>query len=214
MHITELILKTASIPKTKLFYNRTLELPIVSEKENTISFKAGKTILTFEAAADQKPFYHIAFNITNNKFSDSFEWINSKLDILPAGELPIAVYPAWNAESFYFYDNNGSILEFIVRFDLTYHSAQPFSVNDITEVSEIGIVTDNVPEAAKKLSEQHKQLPYYKNGPDLPDFSVLGDDNGLLILSQKGRAWVPTNKQSLIFPLTVKVDNIPVWKVD
>src|SRR4051812_29551627 len=118
MRIQEVILQTASILRTRLFYSKTLELPITAETGDTISFRAGQSLLTFKQAS-QKPFYHIAFNITNNKFSDSFDWINNKLDILPTSNgLPIAAYPEWNAQSFYFYDNNGSILEFIVRFDL------------------------------------------------------------------------------------------------
>src|SRR6185312_5455776 len=164
MQIEELTLKTTSIPKTKRFYHKTLELPIVKEGDEMISFQAGKTILTFEVTEAEKPFYHIAFNITNNRFSDSFEWMEQKLDILPVeNNIPIAIYPNWNAESFYFLDNNGSILEFIVRFDLPYHSKEPFSVNDIVEISEVGVVVDNVSAVAAQLTEKYN-LPYFKKG--------------------------------------------------
>ena len=65
MHIREVILNTASIARTKLFYGKTLELPVISEAADKITFGAGNSLLTFCAVADQKPFYHIAFNITN-----------------------------------------------------------------------------------------------------------------------------------------------------
>jgi len=205
MQIVELTLKTTSIPKTKRFYHKTLELPIVKEAEEMISFQAGKTILTFETTDAEKPFYHIAFNITNNRFSDSFEWMEQKLDILPfENNIPIAVYPNWNAESFYFLDNNGSILEFIVRFDLPYHSKKPFSVNDIVEISEVGIVVDDVNAVAAQLSKQHN-LPYFKKGPRLTDFIAMGDEDGLLLLSQNTRPWVPTNKPAQHFPVKIKL---------
>ena len=104
MHIQEVTLNTASIPRTKLFYSRTLELEIVNESADAVTFRAGNGLLTFRlTAAGEKPYYHIAFNITNNKFSECFEWINNKVDILTTHlGLPIAIYPDWNAESFYF----------------------------------------------------------------------------------------------------------------
>lgn len=206
MQIEELTLKTISIPKTKRFYHKTLELPIVKETNELISFRAGKTILTFEVTEAEKPFYHIAFNITNNRFSDSFEWMEQKLDILPVeNNIPIAVYPNWNAESFYFLDNNGSILEFIVRFDLPYHSKEPFSVNDIVEISEVGVVVDDVNAVAAQLYEKHN-LPYFKKGPRLADFIAMGDEDGLLLLSQNTRPWVPTNRPAQHFPVKIKLD--------
>jgi catechol-2,3-dioxygenase len=207
MHIKELILKTKSLHRTRLFYHKTLELDILKETEEAISFKAGNTILTFQETDDGKPFYHFAFNIVNNKFSDSFEWINNKLDILPAEDgIMIAGYNDWNAQSFYFYDNNGSILEFIVRFDLPYHSDKPFSSECITEISEIGIVTSDVQHKAEQLNEQFG-IPYFQYGPRLHDFIAMGDNYGLILLSQTKRPWVPTNKVGQSFPVTVVTDD-------
>ena len=206
MHIQEVILNTASIVRTKLFYGKTLELPVVKETAESITFSAGKSLLTFNAVAEGRPFYHIAFNITNNKFSDSFEWINSKLDILEADHgLPIANYPDWNAESFYFLDNNGNILEFIVRFDLPYYSPDPFSVADIVEISEVGIVSNDVPNTAASLHTQ-ESFPYFAKSKPSENFTVLGDNYGLLILTKNGRGWVPTHKPAQIFPMIIIAD--------
>lgn len=208
MYIQEVILETTSISRTRLFYHRTLELSILKETEEAVSFRARKTILTFKLAKEGKPYYHIAFNITNNRFSDSFEWMGQKLDILPVeGNIPIAVYPNWNAESFYFYDNNGSIVEFIVRFDLPYHSTQAFSSSDLVEISEVGIVVDNVEAKAEQLGTEYS-IPYFKKGPRLPDFIAMGDDYGLILLSQPGRHWVPTNKPAQHFPVTIKMNEL------
>ena len=203
MQIKELSLQTSSLHRTRVFYNKTLELDILHETDEQISFKAGRTKLTFTQAKEGKPVYHFAFNITNNKFSDSFEWLNSKLDILPVSEeMLIAGYDSWNAQSFYFYDNNGSILEFIVRFDLQYYSNEAFSSDCIQEISEIGLVVDNVNEKAEELSEEHK-VPFFSKGPRLHDFIAMGDDYGLLLVCQNKRPWVPTNKPAKNFPVTV-----------
>lgn len=206
MHFNEVILLTSSLVRTRQFYTRTLELEIVAESDDSLSFKAGDSVLTFKPGEGQKPIYHIAFNVTNNKFSDSFEWLDSKLDILKMENgLPIAAYPDWNAESFYFHDNNGNILEFIARFDLPYYSAAPFSTADIKEISEVGVVSGNVPQTAKELHEQFA-LPYFERSKPTDQFTVLGDDKGLLIITQQGRGWVPTHKPAQIFPLTVVAD--------
>lgn len=202
MRIKELILKTNSLHRTRLFYYKTLELDIVAEGDDSISFKAGNTILTFEEVAGQKPIYHFAFNIINNKFSDSFEWINAKLDILPIDDMLIAGYDDWNAQSFYFLDNNGNILEFITRFDLPYHSIEEFSSGCIMEVSEIGLVVNDVPETVLKIKEGY-HIPHFRKGPVLHDFVAMGDDYGLLLVCQDKRGWVPTHKPAQIFPVTV-----------
>jgi catechol-2,3-dioxygenase len=207
MHIRELILETHSLQRTRVFYHKTLELDIIEENEEQISFMAGRTKLTFKATTAGKPYYHFAFNITNNKFSDSFEWMNSKLDILPVNEeMLIAGYDNWNAQSFYFYDNNGSILEFIARFDLPYESKEPFSSDCIEEVSEIGLVVGDVPEKSQELNSGF-QIPYFKKGPRLPDFVAMGDDYGLLLVCQNKKPWVPTNKPAQQFPVKVIGDD-------
>ena len=203
MHITELILQTSSLSRTRLFYHKTLELPILKEDEHRICFRAGKTHLTFKQAESGKPFYHFAFNISNNRFSDCFEWINQKLDILPVNdEMLIAGYDNWNAQSFYFYDNNGSIVEFIVRFDLPYHSTATALSACIEEVSEIGIVTENVNNMAEDLAQRHG-IPYFEKGPSLHDFIAMGDDYGLLLVCQQKRGWVPTHKPAQVFPINI-----------
>lgn len=203
MQLQEITLQTSSLHRTRLFYHKTLELEITAETENSVSFKAGKTKLTFEETTEGKPFYHIAFNIINNWFSDSFEWINNKLDLLPVDdEMLIAGYNNWNAQSFYFYDNNGSILEFITRFDLPYHSNAPFSPACIAEVSEIGLVVDDVQGYAEKLNKDF-HIPYFSKGPRLHDFIVMGDDYGLLLVCQDKRGWVPTHKPAQRFPVKI-----------
>jgi len=207
MQIKEILLETASLARTRLFYSKTLELDIVAETDEKISFRAGRSLLSFREATEGKPFYHFAFNITNNKFSDSFEWMNRKLDILPVNdEMLIAGYNDWNAQSFYFHDNNGSILEFIVRFDLPYHSDAEFSSACIEEISEIGLVTENTPETADMLKTEHG-IPYFKKGPRLPDFVAMGDDKGLILVCQRKRGWVPTHRPAQQFPVTIITDD-------
>ncbi|MES2704512.1 MAG: hypothetical protein V4649_17870 [Bacteroidota bacterium] len=206
MHFTEVRLQTNSIARTRLFYSKSIGLDIVDETDVAITFKAGNSLLMFSAVTGSRPYYHIAFNITNNKFSEAFEAFNHKLDILEMETgIPIAAYPEWNAQSFYCYDNNGSVLEFITRFDLDYQSAEPYSPADIREISEVGIVTHNVPVTTNHLHTKYG-FHYFHRSKPTEHFAVLGNDHGLFIISHAGRPWVPTDKPSMAFPLTVVAD--------
>lgn len=205
MQFEEIVLKTASISKTRNFYRRTLELEMVEDAGDRVAFQVGRTRLVFEEAQSGKPFYHFAFNVPVRRFSDAFEWMESKLEILPIddGSLPIAAYPRWNAQSFYFYDNNGSILECIVRFDLPDEpSGDDFSSADFLEISEIGIPSTDV--EARIAAFQAMGVPLFPPGPRRPEFSPVGDNRGLLLVVEEGRPWIPTNHRSEAHPLRVR----------
>jgi len=207
MHFEEIVLKTSALTKTRNFYRRTLELEMVEDEPQRVAFQVGKTRLVFEEVADGKPFYHFAFNVPVRRFSDAFEWIDAKLEILPidGGSLPIAAYPRWNAQSFYFYDNNGSVLECIVRFDLPDEPSGPqFSSKDFLEISEIGIPSKNV--EARIAEFEAKGVPLFPPGPRRPEFSPMGDNRGLLLVVEEGRPWIPTNHEAEPHPLRVRAE--------
>lgn len=119
--------------------------------------------------------------------------LQDRTRILPAsprGEL-IADFKSWNAQSVYFNDDNGNILECIARMDLHNGTSETAAGTFVLNVSEIGFVTDDVPQAQAML--QRSGIPLYSKGPQLNDFSVLGDDHGLLILKDTNDGWMPDN---------------------
>ena len=104
----------------------------------------------------------------------------------------------WNAQSFYFFDNNGNLLELICRYDLPNSSQNPFDAASFLRISEIGISTDSVADLAEQLRQQYHLLPFSKQQV-MPAFAALGDEEGLLILAQQGRNWFPTSKPAETF---------------
>ncbi|MBD0294203.1 MAG: hypothetical protein ICV84_03230, partial [Flavisolibacter sp.] len=52
---------------------------------------------------------------------------------------------------------------------------------------------DDVTEACKIINDAF-EVPYFKKGPRLQVFSVMGDENGLFIVTQAGRGWLPTQQ--------------------
>lgn len=206
MTIKELTLLSDNLAETKQFYARILGLPIVSEKTSALSFAAGATLLCFEQSTNLRPRYHFAFNIPYTSVMDAFSQMSKKVEILPISEnSKLADFVNWNAKSFYFYDNNGNILEFIGRNDLPDRDKMdsPF----VLSVSEIGLPVENVKDECEKLINEHR-LGYFDKQPPSDTFSVIGEDTGLLIIVPVGRNWYPTeNHPSEAFKIKVVILN-------
>jgi len=199
MNILELELLSDDILETEAFYNRVLGLKTLYSDNSNVSFHAGNTKLTFHASQNVKPVYHFAFDIPNNKLLEAFYQIENQTEIMyviPPDK--IADFYNWNAKSFYFYDNNGNILEFIARNDLDNASEKSFDGTSILSVSEIGLVSKNVALQCDELFDKYGLTSYSKQ-PKLPKFIVLGTVTGLFILVEENRDWYPTDKKSKSF---------------
>jgi catechol 2,3-dioxygenase-like lactoylglutathione lyase family enzyme len=207
MNILELELLTDALDETELFYNNVIGLKTISKSNSSISFAAGTTQLTFRSSKNIKPVYHFAFDIPNNKLMEAFAWIANKAEILTVvAPQKIADFYNWNAKSFYFYDNNGNILEFIARFSLDNASEKPFDGTSIVSVTEIGFVTKNVSQLSDEICKKYA-LSVFPKQPKLNKFIVLGTDTGLFILVEENRDWYPTHKKAKSFWTKVVFDN-------
>ena len=207
MNILELELLTDSITETESFYNDVIGLETISKSNSSVSFKAGSTKLTFRSSENLKPVYHFAFDIPNNKLLEAFAWIEKKtgiLEVVPPEK--IADFYNWNAKSFYFYDNNANILEFIARFSLDNTSEKPFDGSLVLSVSEIGFVSKNVSKLSDEMSNKYG-LSIFPKQPKLDKFIVLGTDTGLFILVEENRDWYPTHQKAKSFWTKVVFDN-------
>lgn len=206
MNIKTLEVITNSIQQTEAFYTQVLQLPILVKTENMVSFKAGQSVLSFkENTAPDTPIYHIAFNIPEHQLNEAIAWSKGKIELLPvSAATQVAEFELWNANAVYFYDNNRNLLEFIARHDLKNDSDEPFSAQAIQCISEIGLVSDDVTVLADQLIADY-QLEVFTKQPQSAQFAVLGDDNGLLILVEKGRNWFPTQVPAASFPLNVTI---------
>ncbi len=219
MKISQVHLITDDIAATKNFYHQKLQFPIKEEGEGFIGFSAGESDLYFsQSASPEKPTYHFAFNIPDNKIDEALEWAAKKVEIVNVeGDSKIADFVNWNAKAFYFYDNNGNILEFIARFSLGKSSDSTFSVKSILSVSEIGIVTDDVNQTAVDILENF-DIAHFKTPPPYEDFAALGDDEGLFILVTENRLWYLTNLTAKKHPLkihfSVSPDEVHVWELN
>jgi catechol-2,3-dioxygenase len=203
MQIKRLTIQTIDLAGTEHFYREVLGLQTVDNNSAEITFAAGYTNLTFQQSNKSNPLYHFAFSIPSNKVDEAHSYIAGKTPILPFfKETTIADFSNWNAHAFYFHDNQKNIVEFIAHHDLQNDSDKPFSASSIIGVCEIGIPVKDVTEACKDFNEKYG-APYFTKGPRLQDFSVMGDEQGLFIVTKIGRGWLPTQQPAERYRTTV-----------
>lgn len=204
MKIKEIKIATNDLTQTVSFYTQALELTIDQRSDNSVSFKAGDSTLTFvENSNCNKPIYHFAFNIPHNQLSEAMDWLAGRVSLLPVTpESHIAAFKQWNANAVYFTDTNGNLLEFIARHDLNNERNTAFSGSSIECISEIGIAVESVPGYIAQL-----EVDYFAKQPPQEKFAALGDDNGLLIIAEENRNWFPTDIPAGRFPMEVDFDN-------
>jgi catechol-2,3-dioxygenase len=193
MRIHELKLLTGRLAEQKEFYTRTLGLPMVNEQNGLVAIQAGTTKLIFvQTQEGSEPYYHFAFNITENKLSQAKTWLAGRNISLSKDDADNWYSKSWNSNALYFYDPAGNIVEFIARHGLANAQEGPFTERDILLVSEIGLVPDSVATTVTLLREK-VGVEIYK-GSVSGEFAALGDEHGLFILSKRGRTWLASDK--------------------
>jgi catechol 2,3-dioxygenase-like lactoylglutathione lyase family enzyme len=205
MKIKEIILLSDDLNETSRFYSELMGFKISESSTSRITFKAGSSQLTFLRTNNQNCIYHFAFDIPHNKLDEALQWLSAKVDLIEFEGRNIIDFPTWNAKSLYFYDNNGNVLEFIARFENENESHHSFEGSSIVSISEIAFVTENVEKLAKDLIQTHG-LTYYFRQLQREDFSVIGDDNGLIIIVSSTRNWFPTPINAEKFPVKVIIE--------
>jgi catechol 2,3-dioxygenase-like lactoylglutathione lyase family enzyme len=207
MKLQNLQIQSNNIQETAAFYQNVLNLSILEKDSNSVTIQAGESVLQFIENLQLDSIYHFAFNIPQNKLQEAIKWTNEKLDLIVIEDATvIANFENWNADAIYFYDNNGNILEFIVRYDLNNAQTEPFSSQSILNISEIGIVNENPLVLANQLITQHN-LEFFSKNDNSELFAALGDDEGLLIMVRPGRNWYPTQIPSESNTTEVHIEN-------
>jgi catechol-2,3-dioxygenase len=188
------LLTSAPLAQMKAFYHQSLGLRVLDESSNRLTISAGESPITFVQgeSAQERPFYHFAFNIPENKVLAARAWQRKRSLLLPIParlrdpQYPddVVNYSHWNAHSLFFLDPGGNVVEYIARHDLKNRASGAFSSKDILYVSEIGLIVDDVLASATVLREV-VGLEQYRGGSD--QFTALGDEHGLLLVMKRGR---------------------------
>lgn len=191
------LLTTASMPVLRRFYAQSLLQSIVHETGKELVVQAGQTRIHFYRVEPgvTPPFYHVAFNIPENKIVQALEWQKMHTEILatpdnmidPRFPSQVRHFRNWNAHSIFFWDPAGNLLEYIARHDLMNPSTGKFSGSDVLCASEIAYIVDDVDQTAADIRSA-LNWHEYKDGSE--NFRAIGDEMGLLLIMKRGRVWM------------------------
>lgn len=191
MEIQKLTLFTSNLDAQKKFYSITLGFNICNENQSSISFQIGQSILEFQERENSTQ-YHFAFNIPGYKENEALLWLKSRVEILKDGEIEIQDFDFWNAKAIYFYDADNNIVEFISRKNLNNSTQEEFNVQQVLEISEIGLPTDNIKSVFDHINGK-TTVPLFSGG--MERFCAQGNEHGLfIIIDKKKKTWFPTNE--------------------
>jgi catechol-2,3-dioxygenase len=201
MIFQHLRLFTLNIATQQAFYQQLLELPLLEQTKESVTFQIGASRLEFVEHSIET-FYHFAFNIPSHQFIEAKTWLSQRVRLIQDSNGQDVFHSEnWNADMFYFYDAEGNIVEFIARHDLKPNTGLPFSAKSLECISELGIVTNDVPQTAKRLNAL-TDMPLYRTVMD-DMFVPVGDETALFIVVKQGRIWFPETKAAKITPFMV-----------
>ncbi|WP_010182335.1 VOC family protein [Aquimarina agarilytica] len=192
MRIRELSLYTNKLEAEKEFYTKVLGFSVWNATHNQFTLKIGWTALTF-VASQQAFCYHYCFLIPSNKLTEAVAWLEKRTSIIPiTSNKKTNKFEDWNAESVYFCDASGNIVEFIVRYDLDNATYEIFNKDQILCVNEIGLATNDIKKVNFQL-EVNLGTSFYKG--DFTRFGTHGHLEGLFLLPNYNEktTWFPTN---------------------
>lgn len=210
MNINKVILKTNRLEEMKVFYTNILELPLESVSNESFEIKFGLTIVEFtNKNVTYEAFYHFAFDIPVNQFQDAKEWVKQKAPLLIEEGEDEVYFTNLKANSFYFEDPSGNIVEFIARLETNTNSDVPFTAANVLKMSEVSLVVDDKVQAAKQLE---KLSIVERNGEEVTQANTLsfmtkGNLPVYLLLVNPKRKWFFSTKEATVYPLDIMLDS-------
>ncbi|MDN4608549.1 glyoxalase [Sporosarcina highlanderae] len=190
-------LYTNNVKALRRFYGNVLELDITDNAPEQFTVRIGESHLTFKHT-DQPAFYHFAINIPGNQFSMMKYWITDRVTLNREEGRDEVYFPSFDADSMYFEDPAGNIVELIGRRkrdlfgDLTKES--------FLDISEISITTPHVVEVGDQLQDLGIPL---RNGTEVSpnELNFLGRGDAFIVLVPPGRRWYFSKKNAETFPI-------------
>lgn len=203
MKIKSLTLFAKDLPKLKDFYKNVLNLPVAERSGNEFEVQLKNSTLRFVKNPSATS-YHFAFTIASNKIESALNQLKKRVEILKNETEEIIDFSAWNAESIYFYDTEENIVEFIVRKNLNNSTEGEFTPDDILEISEIGVATENFNEKFNRLTSI-PEVEKFSGGDEV--FCAIGSERGLFILIDKNKKdWFPNHDPAFSSDFTVVIE--------
>ncbi len=207
MKIRQLTLFTNKLKEEKEFYTKKIGFNLLKQGKSQFTIRVGWSQLTFVSSSEAHN-YHYCFLIPSNKLNEAVAWLEKRTSIIPiSSNKKTNKFENWNAESVYFYDASGNIVEFIVRYDLDNTTDQKFNTDQLLCVNEIGLATNDI-EKINTTLEANLGTSFYKG--DFFRFGAHGNLEGLFLLPNYNEktTWFPTDIALLPQPFSGVVETI------
>ena len=192
----ELEVPSSNRRAVKHFYSTTLGLGATADE----SHEVGGTTLVFEPHTGAA-FYHFAMLLPGDRFAAADTWARQRVELLGGS----THFAAWNADSLYFHDPAGNIVELIAHHGTAENGRHgEFTPAEFVGLSEIGLVGD-VASITADLAGLELNV-FAGAGTDL---AFVGEPTGTLIVAAVGRGWMPLDRPAEAYPVRVTVAGAP-----
>ncbi|MEK3765406.1 VOC family protein [Solibacillus sp. FSL K6-4121] len=209
MKFKKVSLQTNDLEVMKDFYKNNLGCTLDNEHVDSFEVTFGYTTIEFNNRnVKGNPFYHFAFDIPSNQFLEAKEWAIKRVTLSTEDGEDDVYFENIKAHSLYFEDPAGNILEFISRTKDNPTSETPFSIDNIIQMSEMSLVVEDKVNVAEELK---KAGIIERNGDKInhTGLNFMSDKNGavFLLLVSPNRRWYFSQKDAVIFPMTITLEN-------
>ena len=197
------LLYTNELESLKRFYRNILELDIPESSNGQFTVKVGESVIRF-IQSHHPAFYHFAINIPGNQFSMMKYWLQDRVELNREEGRDEIYFSKFDADSMYFEDPTGNVVEFIGRRHRDLFG--DLSPSSFLSVSEVGITTPFVAEVSEQLQDFGIAL---RSGTEVNPESVdfLGGEDTFIVLVRPNRRWYFSKKYSEIHPLEITLNN-------
>lgn len=188
---------TNKLKPMRRFYANALGLDIEGATDEQFTVKVGTTDLTFKAS-EEAATYHYAMNVPGNQFSIMKAWLQERTEILRYRGKTEIFHSNLGADSMYFEDPAGNLVELIGRRNKDLFG--DLTKEAFYDVSEIGIVTERMEEVGDEL--QDLGLPL-QQGAEVNEegLNYIGKGDHNIVLVPSTWEWEFSSKQAEVHPL-------------
>lgn len=162
-----------------------MELDITESRDEQFTVNVGESAITFHQSKDPS-LYHFAINIPGNQFSLMKLWMQDRLVLNQDGGINEIYYSSFDADSMYFEDPAGNLIELIGRRKRDMFGE--LTTAAFLNVSEVGIVTPFVAEVGDQLQDFGIPLRHGTEA-DPKSLNHLGKGDTFIVLAPPNRRW-------------------------
>jgi catechol 2,3-dioxygenase-like lactoylglutathione lyase family enzyme len=202
VHLREIRLAAGRLDEQRALYADAFTLPTTGDG-GTVVVGVGDARLVL-VPGEPTP-QHFAIRIPSGAYTDALDWLGARVDLLTDEDGGRAfAFPDWNADSAYFADPDGNIVELIAHHDLPEPYAPPFGPSALLGICEAGMPVDDV---GAFLDELERRTGARRWSGDRETFAAAGTKSGSLIVVRSGRVWYPTDAAAATRPpLAIETD--------